>query len=188
MGGGVGSWPIAGTAVYMTSYPRKKGTNNAWEQNMPERKWLYQTPEQILIKASNGASDFGNKFGQPLICGSVLTFEHKENDEEYAYDKVIMLAGGVGYGIKRDCIKGTPQPGNKVVVMGGENYRIGLGGGSVSSVETGRYSSGIELIAVQRANPEMQKRTYNVIRALGEEEQNLDSAVPRLCCMPRIRR
>ncbi len=172
MGGGVGSWPIAGTAVYMTSYPRKKGTNNAWENILPTRQWLYQTPEQILIKASNGASDFGNKFGQPLICGSVLTFEHKENNEEYAYDKVIMLAGGVGYGLKRDCIKGTPQPGNKVVVMGGENYRIGLGGGSVSSVETGRYSSGIELNAVQRANPEMQKRTYNVIRALGEEEQN----------------
>ena len=172
MGGGVGSWPIAGTAVYMTSYPRKKGTNNAWENILPVREWLYQTPEQILIKASNGASDFGNKFGQPLICGSVLTFEHKENGEEYAYDKVIMLAGGVGYGIKRDCIKGTPQPGNKIVVMGGENYRIGLGGGSVSSVETGRYSSGIELNAVQRANPEMQKRTYNVIRALGEEEQN----------------
>ena len=139
---------------------------------MPVRKWLYQTPEQILIKASNGASDFGNKFGQPLICGSVLTFEHNENNEQYAYDKVIMLAGGVGYGIQRDCLKGEPQPGNKIVVMGGENYRIGLGGGSVSSVETGRYSSGIELNAVQRANPEMQKRAYNVIRALGEEDSN----------------
>ncbi|MCM1080032.1 MAG: phosphoribosylformylglycinamidine synthase [Bacteroidales bacterium] len=172
MGGGVGSWPIAGTAVYMTSYPRKEGANQAWEKIMPVREWLYQTPEQILIKASNGASDFGNKFGQPLICGSVLTFEHQEKEEQYAYDKVIMLAGGVGYGIERDCLKGEPQAGNKVVVMGGENYRIGLGGGSVSSVETGRYSSGIELNAVQRANPEMQKRAYNVIRALGEEENN----------------
>ena len=172
MGGGVGSWPIAGTAVYMTSYPRKESTSQAWEKILPVREWLYQTPEQILIKASNGASDFGNKFGQPLICGSVLTFEHEEKGEQYAYDKVIMLAGGVGYGLKRDCLKGEPQPGNKVVVMGGENYRIGLGGGSVSSVETGRYSSGIELNAVQRANPEMQKRAYNVIRALGEEDQN----------------
>jgi phosphoribosylformylglycinamidine synthase len=191
MGGGVGSWPIAGTAVYMTSYPRKNETDpvvknlpantpqwsnesdcHGWEKILPVREWLYQTPEQILIKASNGASDFGNKFGQPLICGSVLTFEHNENNEQYAYDKVIMLAGGVGYGIQRDCLKGEPQPGNKVVVMGGENYRIGLGGGSVSSVETGRYSSGIELNAVQRANPEMQKRAYNVIRALGEEDSN----------------
>ncbi len=172
MGGGTGSWPIAGTAVYMTSYPRIDGEQHAWEQQMEPRPWLYQTPQQILTKASNGASDFGNKFGQPLICGSVLTFEHKEGNEKYAYDKVVMLAGGVGYGTRRDCLKGTPQKGNKVVVVGGDNYRIGLGGGSVSSVETGRYSSGIELNAVQRANPEMQKRAYNLIRSLCEEETN----------------
>lgn len=171
MGGGVGSWPIAGTAVYMTSYPRINGGRD-WEDILPVRKWLYQTPEQILIKASNGASDFGNKFGQPLITGSVLTFEHKEGDEKYAYDKVIMLAGGVGYGTKRDCLKKEPQKGNKIVVVGGDNYRIGLGGGSVSSVDTGRYSNGIELNAVQRANPEMQKRAYNLVRALCEEDVN----------------
>lgn len=174
MGGGVGSWPIAGTAVYMTSYPRIEcdGTRD-WEDLLPVRQWLYQTPEQILIKASNGASDFGNKFGQPLICGSVLTFEHQEQgDTKYAYDKVIMLAGGVGYGTKRDCLKKEPQKGNKVVVVGGDNYRIGLGGGSVSSVDTGRYSNGIELNAIQRANPEMQKRAYNLVRALVEEDNN----------------
>ena len=180
MGGGVGSWPIAGTAVYMTSYPRTQ-QEREWEKILPVREWLYQTPEQILIKASNGASDFGNKFGQPLICGSVLTFEHQETAPstlpegevtKYAYDKVIMLAGGVGYGTKRDCLKGTPKKGNKIVVVGGDNYRIGLGGGSVSSVETGRYSSGIELNAVQRANPEMQKRAYNLVRSLCEEEVN----------------
>ncbi len=180
MGGGVGSWPIAGTAVYMTAYPRLDDKNvtitndvkRDWEEVLPVRKWLYQTPEQILIKASNGASDFGNKFGQPLICGSVLTFEHQEGQEKYAYDKVIMLAGGVGYGTKRDCLKKAPQKGNKVVVVGGDNYRIGLGGGSVSSVDTGRYSNGIELNAVQRANPEMQKRAYNLVRALCEEDVN----------------
>ena len=171
MGGGVGSWPIAGTAVYMTSYPRLDG-GREWENILPVRQWLYQTPEQILIKASNGASDFGNKFGQPLITGSVLTFEHQENGEEYGYDKVIMLAGGVGYGTRRDCLKGEPRKGNKVVVVGGDNYRIGLGGGSVSSVDTGRYSSGIELNAVQRANPEMQKRANNLVRALCEEDVN----------------
>ena len=171
MAGGKGSWPLAGTAVYITSYPRGE-EDRAWEQILPIRKWLYQTPEQILIKASNGASDFGNKFGQPLICGSLLTFEHKENGEVYGYDKVIMLAGGVGYGTERDCIKGTAEPGEEIVVMGGDNYRIGLGGGSVSSVDTGRYSNGVELNAVQRANAEMQKRVYNVVRALCEEDTN----------------
>jgi len=175
MGGGTGSWPIAGTAVYMTAYPRLHDDNDEardWEDILPVRQWLYQTPQQILTKASNGASDFGNKFGQPLICGSVLTFEHQEGAEKYAYDKVIMLAGGVGYGTKRDCLKKKPQKGNKVVVVGGDNYRIGLGGGSVSSVDTGRYSNGIELNAVQRANPEMQKRAYNLVRALCEEDVN----------------
>ena len=175
MGGGVGSWPIAGTAVYMTAYPRLHDDNDVardWEDILPVRQWLYQSPQQILTKASNGASDFGNKFGQPLICGSVLTFEHQEGKEKYAYDKVIMLAGGVGYGTKRDCLKKEPQKGNKVVVVGGDNYRIGLGGGSVSSVDTGRYSNGIELNAVQRANPEMQKRAYNLVRALCEEDVN----------------
>lgn len=157
----------------MTAYPRIEDEGRDWENILPVRQWLYQTPEQILIKASNGASDFGNKFGQPLICGSVLTFEHQEkNDTKYAYDKVIMLAGGVGYGTKRDCLKKEPQKGNKIVVVGGDNYRIGLGGGSVSSVDTGRYSNGIELNAIQRANPEMQKRAYNLVRALCEEDTN----------------
>lgn len=171
LGGGKASLPIAGTAVYMTSYPRTKA-GRPWEQTMAERPWLYQTPEEILIKASNGASDFGNKFGQPLICGSVLTLEHEENRKKFAFDKVIMLAGGVGFANKRDALKGDPKPGEKVVLLGGDNYRIGMGGGAVSSVDTGQYSSGIELNAVQRANPEMQKRAANVIRSLAEADTN----------------
>lgn len=171
LGGGKASLPIAGTAVYMTSYPRTEGARE-WEKILDPRKWLYQTPEQILIKASNGASQFGNHFGQPLICGSLLTFEHTENQKKYAYDKVIMLAGGVGFANRRDALKGEPEPGEKVVVIGGDNYRIGMGGGAVSSVDTGQYTSGIELNAVQRANPEMQKRAANVIRAIAESDEN----------------
>ena len=169
--GGKGAFPIAGTAVYMTSYPRNK-EDKLWEKNNPERKWLYQTPEDILIKASNGASDFGNKFGQPLICGSVLTFEHFEDLKKYGYDKVIMLAGGIGLGKKKDSVKSTPHKGDIIVLLGGDNYRIGMGGGAVSSVDTGEFESSIELNAVQRANPEMQKRVYNAIRALSESDDN----------------
>ncbi|MGM9833091.1 MAG: phosphoribosylformylglycinamidine synthase [Candidatus Limisoma sp.] len=172
LGGGKASLPIAGTAVYMTAYPRTEDGRQWESSSMPERPWLYQTPEEILIKASNGASDFGNKFGQPLICGSVLTFEHAENGEKFAYDKVIMLAGGVGFAARRDAIKGEPVAGESVVLMGGDNYRIGMGGGAVSSVNTGQYNNAIELNAVQRANPEMQKRVSNVIRALAESDQN----------------
>ena len=169
--GGKGAFPIAGTAVYMTSYPRPDG-GRSWEKNIEERLWLYQTPENILVKASNGASDFGNKFGQPLICGSLLTFEHSENLKQYGYDKVIMLAGGIGTGKKSGSQKSIPSKGDLIVLLGGDNYRIGMGGGAVSSVDTGKYDSSIELNAVQRANPEMQKRVYNAIRALCEMDNN----------------
>jgi len=171
LAGGKGSLPLAGTAVYMTSYSRLED-NRPWEKAFPERKWLYQTPMDILIKASNGASDFGNKFGQPLICGSVLTFEHKEDAKALGFDKVIMQAGGIGYGKADQALKDTPKNGNKIVILGGENYRIGMGGAAVSSADTGEFSSGIELNAVQRSNPEMQKRAANAVRGMVESDEN----------------
>ena len=197
LAGGKGSLPLAGTAVYMTSYPRLESRpfgsaqGRPWEQNIAARKWLYQTPLDILIKASNGASDFGNKFGQPLIAGSVLTFEHKEcfdsaqqtldntpgversrNSRMLGYDKVIMMAGGIGYGKKDQSIKDKPKAGDDIVILGGDNYRIGMGGAAVSSADTGAFSSGIELNAIQRSNPEMQKRAANAIRGLVESDIN----------------
>ncbi|WP_395061716.1 phosphoribosylformylglycinamidine synthase [Flavobacterium sp.] len=186
LAGGQGSLPLAGTAVYMTSYSRLTN-NRKYEEAMAERPWLYQTPMDILIKASNGASDFGNKFGQPLITGSVLTFEHQENNpvrvlnsdrvekldnRKLGYDKVIMQAGGIGYGKLDQAIKKKPQEGDKIVILGGENYRIGMGGAAVSSADTGAFGSGIELNAIQRSNPEMQKRAANAIRGLVESDNN----------------
>jgi phosphoribosylformylglycinamidine synthase len=180
LAGGQGSLPLAGTAVYMTAYSRLKN-NREWENGMTERQWLYQTPMDILIKASNGASDFGNKFGQPLITGSVLTFEHQEAAEfedepntnrKLGYDKVIMQAGGIGYGKLDQSIKKKPSAGDKIVILGGENYRIGMGGAAVSSADTGAFGSGIELNAIQRSNPEMQKRAANAIRGLVESDNN----------------
>ena len=168
LAGGQGSLPLAGTAVYMTSYSRLQDYNLGFE----DRKWLYQTPIDILIKASNGASDFGNKFGQPLITGSILTFEHQENNRKLGFDKVIMQAGGIGYGKLDQAIKKKPQTGDKIVILGGENYRIGMGGAAVSSADTGAFGSGIELNAIQRSNPEMQKRVANAIRGLVESDQN----------------
>ncbi|MDU8886464.1 phosphoribosylformylglycinamidine synthase [Yeosuana sp. MJ-SS3] len=171
LAGGKGSLPLAGTAVYMTSYSRLED-NRPWEKCIKERDWLYQTPIDILIKASNGASDFGNKFGQPLICGSVLTFEHEEHARKLGYDKVIMQAGGIGYGKADQALKNTPKEGDKIVILGGENYRIGMGGAAVSSADTGEFASGIELNAVQRSNPEMQKRAANAIRGMVESKEN----------------
>ena len=111
-------------------------------------------------------------FDVPLSAAQQRNIERAENGKKFAFDKVIMLAGGVGFANMRDALKGTPVAGEKVVVMGGDNYRIGMGGGAVSSVETGQYDNAIELNAVQRANPEMQKRVSNVIRAMSEAEEN----------------
>jgi len=184
LAGGKGSLPLAGTAVYMTAYSRLED-NREWEQHFPERDWLYQTPMDILIKASNGASDFGNKFGQPLIVGSVLTFEHRENlianeggqskettQVRLGYDKVIMQAGGIGYGKAAQALKDIPEKGDNIVILGGDNYRIGMGGAAVSSADTGEFSTAIELNAVQRSNPEMQKRAANAIRGMVESDVN----------------
>lgn len=171
LAGGKGSLPLAGTAVYMTSYPRLEN-GRSWEKNFKERKWLYQTPAEILIKASDGASDFGNKFGQPMIGGSVLTFEHFEGDANFGFDKVIMLAGGVGFGKKKDSQKEHLKAGDKIIILGGDNYRIGMGGAAVSSVTTGQFGNAVELNAIQRSNPEMQKRVMNAIRAMVESKEN----------------
>jgi phosphoribosylformylglycinamidine synthase len=171
MAGGIGSFPLAGTAVYMTGYSRLTEEND-WEKAIPARKWLYQSPKEILIKASNGASDYGNKFGQPLICGSVLTFEHEENQETISFDKVIMLAGGIGFAKLKDGIKKKVEKDQTVVILGGDNYRIGMGGSAVSSVDTGAFDTSLELNAVQRSNPEMQKRVANAVRAMAELDDN----------------
>lgn len=171
LAGGKGSLPLAGTAVYMTPYSRLS-KDRPWENGMEARKWLYQNPIDLLIKASNGASDFGNKFGQPLIVGSVFTFEYEEEGRRLGYDKVIMQAGGIGYGKKDQALKATPQEGDKIVILGGDNYRIGMGGAAVSSADTGTLDSGIELNAVQRSNPEMQKRAANTVRGMVESDVN----------------
>ena len=173
LAGGQGSIPLAGTAVYMTPYPRFNNSKFGFE----ERKWLYQKPIDILIKASNGASDFGNKFGQPLISGSLLTFEHKEGNKLLGFDKVIMLAGGIGYGKLEHSKKKKIDDGDLIIVLGGDNYRIGMGGAAVSSTDTGEYASGIELNAVQRSNPEMQKRVANVIRSIVESDNNFIKSI-----------
>lgn len=178
MAGGQGSIPLTGSAVYMTAYPRLKGSRAAqWEKATAPRKWKYQTPLEILIKASNGASDFGNKFGQPLIVGSLLTFEGTVGLADgqqmlCGYDRTVMLAGGVGYAARDQALKQPAQKGDVLVMLGGDNYRIGMAGSSVSSVDTGANTRELELSAVQRANPEMQKRVFNVIRALAENSVN----------------
>ena len=170
--GGKGAFPVAGTAVYMTAYPRLDG-GREWEKATEPREWLYQTPEDILIKASNGASDFGNKFGQPLICGSLQTFEHFENGKKYGFDKVIMQAGGIGYGRSATASRTSRRRAIASCCSEATTTASAWAGAPYSSVATGQYAGTIELNAVQRSNPEMQKRAYNADPwAISEEGVN----------------
>ena len=117
MAGGIGSIPLIGTAVYMVADTR----NFIEEKNLfgqSKGRFLYHNPVDTLIKASNGSSYFVNKFGQPLICGSLYTYEQMIDDQLIAYDKVIMLAGGIGYALKKYAYKKTVRPGQTVVMMG----------------------------------------------------------------------
>lgn len=170
MAGGRGSIPVAGTAVYMTAYPRTEAARpgKRLQHHAPgsirlRRRSSSRLPTEPAISATNSDSR--------SFAGSVLTFEHFEHHKKYGYDKVIMLAGVSDSARKRRVSRGAGS-GRQDCFAGGDNYRIGMGGGAVSSVATGEFGNAIELNAVQRANPEMQKRVFNAIRALTEMEVN----------------
>ena len=88
-----------------------------------------------------------------------------------------MLAGGIGFANSKHSKKQKIKEGDLIIVLGGDNYRIGMGGAAVSSTDTGKYSSGIELNAVQRSNPEMQKRVSNAIRSVVESSNNFIKSI-----------
>ena len=166
---GTGSLALAGTAVYMTAPPDIP----CLHESAPHRPWLYNSPARILVRASDGASDFGNKFGQPLVCGLCVCMEGRDSDGSLrSYDKAVMMAGGVGLVHASRAHKESVRPGDVLIVLGGANYRIGLGGGSVSSADTGSTARTVELQAVQRADPQMQRRVANVVRHIVETEMS----------------
>ena len=94
----------------MTPYSRVT-KERPWEAHFPERPWRYQTPLDILIKASNGASDFEINLANRLLAGSVFTFEYTDENQRLGFDKVIMLAGGVGFGHQQQAQKSTLKRG-----------------------------------------------------------------------------
>ena len=130
---------------------------------------VYQAPMDILIKASNGASDLEINSVSPIWVR--LTFEHEENNKQLGFDKVIMLAGGIGWGKHEDALKDIANKETAslfwVVITTHWN-----GSSSVSSVDTGELANAIELNAIQRSNPEMQKRAANAMGAMVESDKN----------------
>src|SRR4030066_1785929 len=166
---GRGSLVIAATAAYCVGNLRIPGYSLPWEDPSFEYPPNLATPLQIEIEASNGASDYGNKFGEPVIQGFTRSFGMRlPGGERIEWVKPVMFTGGVGQIDNRHIEKGEPQREMLVVKIGGPAYRIGIGGGAASSMIQGENIAELDFSAVQRGDAEMEQKVNRVIRACVE--------------------
>ncbi|KAK4887655.1 hypothetical protein RN001_003926 [Aquatica leii] len=171
---GRGGYCIAGTAGYSVGNLNIPGYPLPWEDSTFEYPSNFASPLEILIEASNGASDYGNKFGEPVICGFTRSFGMIDSGgERREWIKPIMFSGGVG-SMEADMTKKLPpKKGHQIVKIGGPVFRIGVGGGSASSIEIqGDNKVELDFNAVQRGDAEMENKLNRVVRAcleLGEK-------------------
>ncbi len=166
---GRGSLVVAGTAAYCVGNLRIPGSEMPWEDAGFEYPPNLAPPLKIEIEASNGASDYGNKFGEPLIQGFTRSFGLRlPGGERREWIKPIMFSGGIGLMDHRHARKGSPGPEMLVVKVGGPAYRIGMGGGAASSMVQGENADELDFNAVQRGDAEMEQKLNRVIRACSE--------------------
>ncbi|XP_054001967.1 phosphoribosylformylglycinamidine synthase [Hylaeus anthracinus] len=170
---GRGGYYIAGTAGYSVGNLHIPGYNLPWEEKNVPYPSNMASPLKIIIEASNGASDYGNKFGEPVVSGFARSFGITDNaNERREWIKPIMFSGGLGTMDADMSLKVTPQKGMEVVKIGGPVYRIGVGGGAASSIEVqGDNKSELDFGAVQRGDPEMEQKLNRVVRACTEMGQ-----------------
>ncbi|KAK0421014.1 hypothetical protein QR680_015023 [Steinernema hermaphroditum] len=171
---GRGAHEIAGVAGYsfgnlhLDNYDLPWETDDQYPPNMAH-------PREVAIEASNGASDYGNKFGEPVITGFARSFGgHLANGERCEYVKPIMFSGGLG-SIDAALVDKQPcKPGMLLAKIGGPVYRIGLGGGAASSVHVqGGRECELDFGAVQRGDAEMEQKLHRIVRACIEfDEEN----------------
>ena len=159
---GRGAKPKAGLCGFSVSYLRIPSNIEKWEgeEDKPER---LASPFQIMTSGPIGAASFNNEFGRPNILGYFRSFEHKNENLYFGFHKPIMLAGGLGNIKPIHTNKSKVSSSAKIIVLGGPGYLIGLGGGSASSVESGKSNEELDFASVQRSNPEMQRRCQEVI-------------------------
>lgn len=166
---GRGSLFVAGTAAYCVGNLQIPGYPLPWEHGSFSYPGNLASPLQIEIQASNGASDYGNKFGEPVIQGFTRSFGLRlPAGERSEWIKPIMFTGGVGQIDERHTEKREPKRGMAVVKIGGPAYRIGMGGGAASSMIQGENIQELDFNAVQRGDAEMEQKLNRVIRACVE--------------------
>jgi len=167
-GVGRGGTVLGALAIYNVANLLISGYDLPWEKEYAPHPSRFQTPLEIIIEASNGASDYGNKFGVPLTTGSCTSFELINGGEHYGWKKTCMVAGNWGIINGSHALKKELHKGYLIVQIGGDRYPIGLGGGSGSSKDAGGQKADLDFDSVQRANPEMENRNESVIRACAE--------------------
>ncbi|MFZ5764909.1 MAG: phosphoribosylformylglycinamidine synthase [Thermodesulfobacteriota bacterium] len=167
-GTGRGGFVVAGTAGYCVANLHIPGYPLPWEET-------YECPANLAsaldieIEASNGASDYGNKFGEPLIQGFTRSFDLRLADgERWGFLKPIMFTGGIGQIDSRHTEKNEAAKGMVIVQVGGPAYRVGFGGGAASSMLQGDNVADLDFNAVQRGDAEMEQKMNRVIRACNE--------------------
>ncbi|XP_022380344.1 phosphoribosylformylglycinamidine synthase [Enhydra lutris kenyoni] len=167
---GRGAHVVAGTAGYCFGNLHIPGYNLPWEDPSFQYPENFARPLEIAIEASNGASDYGNKFGEPVLAGFARSLGLQLPDgQRREWIKPIMFSGGIGSMEAEHVSKEPPEPGMDVVKVGGPVYRIGVGGGAASSVQVqGDNASELDFGAVQRGDPEMEQKMNRVIRACVE--------------------
>eukprot|EP00440_Ansanella_granifera_P072806 gb/GFBE01079009.1/.p1 GENE.gb/GFBE01079009.1/~~gb/GFBE01079009.1/.p1 ORF type:complete len:1328 (+),score=359.03 gb/GFBE01079009.1/:1-3984(+) len=167
---GKGSLVVAGIAGYACGNLHLPGYKMPWENEDFKYPSNMAPPLQVLIDCSNGASDYGNKFGEPLICGWTRScgMRMADSNERFEWVKPIMLSGGLGQMDHHHVEKAEPEKGQLVVKIGGPAYRIGVGGGAASSMVAGDNAAELDFNAVQRGDAEMQQKVNRVIRACVE--------------------
>ncbi|KYQ93691.1 phosphoribosylformylglycinamide synthase [Tieghemostelium lacteum] len=173
---GRGSLVVAGTVGYSVGQLLIPGYNLPWETKDYGYPDNLATPLKIEIEASNGASDYGNKFGEPVIIGFTRSYgQTLPNGERREYIKPIMFSGGIGFMDERHLKKDQPELGMTIVKAGGPAFRIGMGGGSASSMVGGDNKSELDFSAVQRGDAEMGQKLNRIIRACVEVDMNKES-------------
>ena len=166
---GKGSLVVAGTAAYCVGNLHIPGYRLPWEDEGFAYPDNLASPLRIEIEASDGASDYGNKFGEPVIQGYTRSFGLRlPNGERREWVKPIMFSGGIGQIDARHTAKGSPEEGMWVVKVGGPAYRIGIGGGAASSMVQGENVAELDFNAVQRGDAEMEQKVNRVLRACVE--------------------
>ncbi|KAM9609502.1 phosphoribosylformylglycinamidine synthase isoform 3-T3 [Morphnus guianensis] len=163
---GRGAHVIAGTAGYSFGNLLIPGYDLPWEDGAQPYPKSFARPLEIAIGASDGASDYGNKFGEPVLAGFARSFgQVLPGGQRREWIKPIMFSGGIG-AIEDDHVrKEPPEPGMLVVKVGGPVYRIGVGGGAASSIQVqGDNAEERDAGAVQRGDPEMEQKMNRVLR------------------------